>query len=182
MKRDVHVALLRGINVGGKNKLTMRELVGIFEALDCQDVHTYIQSGNVVFRAGAALAKHLPKTVAGSIAEQLGLEVPVVIRSGSEIAKVLENNPFLERGEDPQFLHVGFLAKAPTKAQVASLDPNRSPPDEFSCHGRELYFFCPQGVARSKYSNAYLDKQLATVTTVRNWRTTVKLAAMAAET
>jgi uncharacterized protein (DUF1697 family) len=174
-----HVALLRGINVGGKNKLAMKRLVALFEAAGCEDVRTYIQSGNVVFESPAALAKRVPELVRVAIADELGLEVPVVTRTAKELAAVVRSNPFAKAGADESLLHVAFLAERPSRARVAALDPDRSPPDELAVKGREVYLHCPNGVARTKLTNAYLDRTLGTVSTARNWRTTRKLLEMA---
>lgn len=171
----VHVALLRGINVGGKNKLPMKDLRGLFEELGCTDVVTYIQSGNVVYAAPAALAKRIPEAAAEAIAGEFGLAVPVVTRSAAELHRVAERNPFLDSGADPATLHVAFLAGKPAARRMAALDPGRSPPDEYLVQGSEIYLRCPNGVARSKLTNAYFDTALATTSTARNWRTVLKL-------
>jgi uncharacterized protein (DUF1697 family) len=176
---DTHVALLRGINVGGKNKLPMDELVGLFTEAGCSDVKTYIQSGNVVFRAAPRIAARLADRISESIERRLGLRVPVVLRTAQELERVGRKNPFLAAGADPEVLHVMFLADEPTKAAVAGLDAKRSPPDEFAVVGLEIYLRCPQGVARTKLTNAYFDSRLATTSTVRNWRTVSKLIELA---
>jgi uncharacterized protein (DUF1697 family) len=174
----LHVALLRGINVGGKNKLPMRELVALFEDAGCADVTTYIQSGNVVFCAAPRTAAKLTEQLRARIRERFGLEVPVVLRDAAELASAARANPFLARGDEPDRLHVMFLADAPSKAAVAALDPQRSPSDEFVVKGREVYLSLPNGVARSKLTNAWFDAKLGTVSTLRNWRTVLKLVEM----
>ena len=174
-----YVALLRGINVGGRNKLLMRELAAMFEDAGCEDVRTYIQSGNVVFRADSTLADRLSARVTDAIAASLGYRIPVITRTAADVARVVEGNPFLAAGADPTKLHVGFLAETPDPASVARLDPNRSPPDAFEVRGDEVYLHFPAGVARSKLDNAYFDRTLNTVCTIRNWRTVCKLHEMA---
>jgi len=176
---DVHIALLRGINVGGKNPLPMADLVAVFEAASCRDVRTYIQSGNVLFRASATTRKGLAQAVSSAIERRLRLTIPVVLRSAEELRAAERANPFARAGADEDALHVMFLADAPTKAAVAGLDPRRSPPDEFTVVGREVFLRCPNGMARSKLTNAYFDSKLATVSTVRNWRTLRKLIELA---
>lgn len=175
-----YVALLRGINVGGKNRLPMTELAAIFERLGAAHVRTYIQSGNVLFEASARTAAGLPSAVAAAIEERYGYRVPVVLRSASELARALEANPFLQRGVAPEALHVAFLAAEPTTGQLAALDPARSAPDAFEVHGREIYLHLPNGGARSKLTNDYFDRTLGTVSTIRNWRTVDALAALLA--
>ena len=174
-----YVALLRGINVGGRRKLLMRDLAAIFVAAGCMSVRTYIQSGNVVFQAAPALTDGLSRRIAAAIAETHGLQVPVVIRTAADLDRVVSGNPFLAAGTDPAKLHVGFLAETPDPASVARLDPNRSPPDAFEVRGDEVYLHFPDGVARSKLDNAYFDRTLNTVCTIRNWRTVRRLHEMA---
>lgn len=175
-----YVALLRGINVGGKNSLPMKALVAIVEGAGGREVRTYVQSGNVVLTATPAIAKKLPALVQDAIAERLGLRVPVVIRTAEAIAAVARDNPFLARGDDPDGLHVAFLAQMPAPDRVAALDPARSPPDELAVRGSEIYLRCPDGIGRSKLTVDWLDRQLATTSTIRNWRTVLALADLAA--
>jgi len=176
-----HVALLRGINVGGKNKLPMAALRTLFEELGCTGVRTYIQSGNVVFGASARLAGTLAAALSARIRARHGLEVPVLLRSAAELARTLARNPFLRAGEPVESLHVAFLAAVPAKRAAASLDPERSPGDRFALVGRDLYLCLPNGVGRTKLTNAWLDRGLETTSTVRNWRTVTTLAEMARE-
>ena len=174
-----YVALLRGINVGGGNTLLKHELVAIFAEAGCEDVRTYIQSGNVVFRASPELADGLPARMTNAIAAKHGFQIPVVMRTASDFDQTVRGNPFLAAGADPAKLHVGFLADTPDPARVATLDPDRSPPDTFEVRGDVIYLHFPDGVARSKLSNDYFDRTLGTVCTLRNWRTVCKLHEMA---
>jgi uncharacterized protein (DUF1697 family) len=175
------VALLRGINVGGKNKLPMKDLVAMFERAGADEARHYIQSGNVVFRAEATVAARLPGLVAREIERRFGFRVPVLLRSGDELHAAARANPLLDAGADPATLHVMFLEHAPGKKEVAALDPGRSPPDSFSLVGREVYLCCPNGMARTKLTNAYFDSALRTTSTARNWRTVLKLVEMSSD-
>jgi uncharacterized protein (DUF1697 family) len=172
---SAHVALLRGINLAGKNRLPMKPLVALFESAGCRDVQTYLQSGNIVFRAGRTLANRIPALVERAIDDRFGFQVPVVIRTGDEIRRIARGNPFASAGTAAETLHVAFLADAPAKARLSALDPRRSPPDEFEVRGREIYLHCPKGYARTKLTNAYFDTKLATISTVRNWKTVLSL-------
>jgi uncharacterized protein (DUF1697 family) len=167
--------LLRGINVGGKNKLPMAALVEMFTEAGCTGVRTYIQSGNVVFAAAPAATMRLAETLSERIAKRFTLRVPVVLRTAGELSAVASGNPFLKSGTDPATLHVAFLADKPDRKHIAALDPNRSPGDAFEVRGREVYLHLPNGAARSKLTNAYFDSKLATISTARNWRTVMKL-------
>jgi uncharacterized protein (DUF1697 family) len=175
-----HAALLRGINVGGKNMLPMKELAGMFAAAGCGEVATYIQSGNVVFCAKDKVAAGLGELIAKQVEARFGLKVPVVLRSAAELETVIRSNPFLQAGAAEETLHVAFLADRPAAALVAGLDARRSAPDEFAVVGREIYLRLVSGVSGTKLSNAYFDSKLKTVSTIRNWRTVLKLVEMTA--
>jgi len=174
-----HVVLLRGINVGGKNKLPMKDLVAILTAAGCVDVQTYIQSGNAVCKAAKATARNLPSAIAAGILNRTGYRIAVVTRSAGELVDICHSNPFLEAGKEPDTLHVAFLADVPEPGRVSALDVHRSPPDELIVRGREIYLRLPKGVAPSKLTNAYFDATLGTTSTMRNWRTVLKLLELA---
>ncbi len=176
---STHVALLRGVNVGGKNKLPMEDLRTIFTLAGCEAVVTYIQSGNVVFKAGAELATRIPTLIASGIEERFGYRVPVMARAFEELRDAVRANPFLGTVDDLKTLHVAFLAEIPESDRVAQLDPDRSPPDTFKVLGREIFLHCPNGLARTRLTNNYFDSKLATTSTVRNWRTVLTLLTMA---
>lgn len=176
-----HVALLRGINVGGKNKLPMKALAAMFADEACIDVRTYIQSGNVVFGASPGLAAELPARIPERIADQFGFRPPVVVRTAAQLEQVVAANPFLTDGAPEAALHVLFLAGAPDPARLAALDPDRSPPERIAAAGQEIYLHAPHGLARSKFTNDYFDRTLATISTARNWRTVTTLLAMLTE-
>ena len=173
-----HVALLRGINIGG-NRLPMKRLAAMFVEAGCEEVRTYIASGNVVFAASSALARRIPSLISASIRDEFGFEPPIVTRTAAQMEAIVAANPFVGTGVDEKTLHVVFLADVPTAAAAAELDLERSPGDEFAVNGGEIYTHCPQGVAGTKLSNAWFDSTLDTVSTARNWRTTRKLLEMA---
>jgi uncharacterized protein (DUF1697 family) len=175
-----HVALLRGINVGSKNMLPMKELVAMFAKAGCIDVTTYIQSGNVVFCAEDRVVEGLSAGIAKQVEARFGLRVPVVLRTAAEIEAVIQANPFLKAGASEEMLHVSFLADLPGKDLVAGLDAGRSKPDVFAVVGREIYMQLVNGVSGTKLTNAYFDSKLKTVSTMRNWRTVLKFGEMLA--
>jgi len=174
-----YVALLRAINLGPKNKVPMAELTKIFAAARCSDVRTYIQSGNVVFCASPTIASALRGDLQRRIRKQFDLEVPVVLRTVDEMKAVLRENPYAKRSGMENSTGVMFLADLPAPERVKSLDPKRSPGEEYVVKGREIYLWLPNGFGRSKLSNAYFDSKLTTVSTARNWRTVLKLTEMA---
>jgi uncharacterized protein (DUF1697 family) len=175
---SAYVALLRGVNVGGKNKLPMKDLVGIFEATGCLKVRNYIQSGNIIFHAPAALAKRVPGLVGAEVERKFGFLARMVLRTASELRQVAGNNPFLKKGAEERLLSVMFLADRPGPEAIAKLDLQKSSPDEFVVSGDTIFLHTPAGLADTKLTNAYFDSRLKTFSTARNWRTTLKLLEM----
>lgn len=181
------IALLRGINVGGKHSVPMDLLKKLFSDAGAKDVATYIQSGNVVFTAPdsvgtAATARSSGHKIAASvqkaIAAKLKFDVPIVVRTADQLNAIIKANPFPQKAKrDPGLLYVAFLLDVPPKERLATLDPKRSPPDELkvSKTNSELYISYATGSARSKITNAWLDSTLKTVSTLRNWNTVLAL-------
>ena len=176
-----HVALLRGINVGGKNKLPMKDLARMFAEEGCHDVRTFIQSGNVIFWAEPEVIVLLRDRIVKQIAMRYKYQTSLILRSVADLDSIVRRNPFLERAVPQDDLHVLFLADIPESSAVSLLDPNHSPPDEFELRGREIYLRLPNGAGKTKLTNAYFDSRLATTSTGRNWRTTAKLLELARE-
>ena len=172
---DVNVALLRGINVGGNNRLPMKDLVAMFVDAGCEEVQSYIQSGNALFRSDPTLREDIPSRISAAIFDRFGYRVPIIARTAQEFGEVVRANPFTSANPDAGNLHVVFLADQPDPALAESLDPNRSLGDEFAVLGREIYLNCPDGFARTKLTNSYFDSRLSATSTTRNWRTVLKL-------
>ncbi len=169
-----YVALLRGINVGGNRTIKMSDLRAVFLAAGARDVATYIQSGNVVFahaaRSEPALAAELEKRIATAA----GFQVPVILRSAGQLARVIEDSPFPDA--DPDHLHVAFLAARPP-SNVPTIDARAFAPERCAVVGRDLYLYLPNGMGRSKLAAAVLarPKTIGASGTARNWRTVLKL-------
>jgi uncharacterized protein (DUF1697 family) len=161
----LHALLLRGVNVGGKNRLPMKDLAALVGEAGAGDVRTFIQSGNVVCAVDPARVEALRADVAAAIERRFGFRSPVVARSAAEWADLRAPWP------DVEHVHVAFLADLPSPDRVARLDPARSPGDRFAVVGRDVYLHLPNGVARTRITNDWLDRGLATVSTARNWRT-----------
>src|SRR5712692_5402783 len=179
MKIETYIALLRGINVSGHKIIKMDELRKSFGALGLGDVQTYVQSGNVVFKAPKQSSEILSSQIREKIARDFGFSVPVIIRSSGEVRRAIENNPFLkQRGIDSSKLHVTFLSKAPEKDRLKALEALTAKPDQFRYSGAEVYLYCPDGYGRTKLSNNVLERVLAVNATTRNWNTVNKLYEM----
>lgn len=171
-----HVALLRGINVGGNNKIAMPALSAMFTTLGHTEVQTYIQSGNVIFRPRSPSTR-VDAELEQAIQETFNLSIRVVTRTGDELRQVLAHNPFPTA--EPERLMVVLLRDVPGPDAIALLDPQRSPPDRFVVHGREIYAYCPNTFAKTKLTLDWFERRLGTVGTARNWRTIGVLAELA---
>ncbi|MEV0726325.1 DUF1697 domain-containing protein [Micromonospora purpureochromogenes] len=166
-----HVALLRGINIGPSTRIAMADLRRLVTDLGHDEVKTYLQSGNVVFGSTVPDAEKLSRGIERAIADELGLTVPVLVRSGAELAAVVDASPYADRQDDPTKLLVAFLTEAPAKTKVAALRVPGNENVEFTVAGREVHLHFPDGgYGRSKFTNAYLEKQLGVVATTRNWK------------
>ena len=168
-------ALLRGINIGPNRRIAMADLRAIVGSLGHSDVETYLQSGNVVFTPKRR-AKDLAASLSNAIREATGHDVPVVVRTGAELAGVVEANPYTV--DDPTRVVVAFLAEAVDLGDLALGDLSSYLPDELTISGRELYVSVPNGQGRSKLMGALTKRTLPTTLTVRNWRTVEALAEM----
>jgi uncharacterized protein (DUF1697 family) len=175
----VYIALLRGINVGGNNKLPMKDLAALFERAGCQNVSTYIQSGNVVFRVEAKLAKNLAETMNKAVLKAFKIDIPFIIRDAASLKKTIKATPYSKYTADPKLVHVGFLADKPTSEKVAALESQKFAPDEFQLVGQEVHFYFPKGMGKSKLTSQYFDSRLKTTITIRNWNTVTELLQMA---
>lgn len=179
-KPSRYVALLRGVNVGGKNRVPMATLSKLVEAAGGQAVETYIQSGNALFSSTESVARRLGPALTKALADTLGLDVPVLVRSAAELAAIVAHGPYATDPLEPSKLFVHFLAEPPTPEAIASLDADRSPGDTFVVDGREVHLRLPNGAGRTKLTAAYFDARLRTTGTARNLRTVRELAERAA--
>ena len=169
----VYVGLLRGVNVGGKTKLAMADLRRIAEDCGFEDVRTYVQSGNVVFRTGGAAAAVAQK-LRSAIAAETSLNPPIAIRSAAQLAKVVEQCPF----DDTANVHVTFLVEG-AKGAAPKVDQEQFAPERYEVRGKEVYLYLPNGLGRSKLAAALSKGAAAADGTTRNWRTVTAVLEMA---
>jgi uncharacterized protein (DUF1697 family) len=175
----IYISMLRGINVGGHKQIKMDRLRESFEVLGFKQVKTYIQSGNVVFKAAKASSARLSKKIEERILGDFGFSVSVISRTADELANTINNNPFLNQpGIDPEKLHVAFLSEAPASAALNKLAQLTLKPDLSRCLGREVYLYFPNGVSGSSLWKHPLDGVLSVVSTTRNWKTVNSLHQM----
>jgi uncharacterized protein (DUF1697 family) len=173
------VAMLRGVNVGARNKIKMADLQELFVGLGHTAVVTYIQSGNVVFKSRSKSSTAVAHAVEERITRDLGLDVRVLVRTHDEMAKVARSNPFLKSCAEVARLHVTFLAGKPDAELVRAVSAFDAGVDELRVVGREVYLHCPNGYGNTKINNGFFEKRLQAIATTRNWNTVTKLIDLA---
>jgi uncharacterized protein (DUF1697 family) len=172
------VALFRGINVGGKNVLPMKNLVATLENIGAREVETYIQSGNAVFRSEETDASLLSGRIRAAIEEGHGFEPRVLLLESEEVEKAVRSNSFPEAESEPKTLHVYFLASSPECPDLDALEGIKGERERFVLKDEIFYLHAPDRVGRSKLA-ANAEKLLGVPATARNWRTVRKVMAMA---
>jgi uncharacterized protein (DUF1697 family) len=176
----VYIALLRGINVGGHQRVAMSDLRDLLAKLDFGDPRSLLQSGNLVFRSAKRTAAELERLLETEAEKRLGLRSDFFVRSAQEWQAIVARNPFPAEAErDPGRLLVMFLKDAPDAGSVAALEAAVTGREVVRAHGREAYLVYPDGVGRSRLTHALIEKKLATRGTGRNWNTVLKLGALA---
>jgi uncharacterized protein (DUF1697 family) len=173
-----HIALLRGINVGGHRRVSMPELRELLTGLGYGDVRTLLQSGNVVLtskRPPDGLARELEQ----QIAEGLGVDPRVVVRTRDELADVIERDPFGGVATEPRHHQVWFLSGEPDPGRVAEVAEAARDGEQLVASGREIYTWHPGGFGRSKLAAALAARDLGAVATARNWNTVTRLLELA---
>lgn len=175
-----YLVLLRGINVGGHNKLPMADLRASLAGAGFEDVSTYIQSGNVALTAPSCDGEQLN----GIINADFGLDLSVVVRTAQQLESAIANNPFPEAEAEPKRLLVYFCSAELPKQALADFDHDRYLPDRVAAGtepgGGELYVSYEVGLSKSKLDNTVLDRAVGASTTARNWNTVLKLRELAA--
>jgi uncharacterized protein (DUF1697 family) len=178
----IYISLLRGINVGAHKRIKMDQLRASFEKLGLEQVKTYIQSGNVIFKTTKAPPARLSKQIEDRLLSDFGFPVSVVSRTADEMAKAIDGNPFVKKhGIDLQTLHVMFLSDAPGAPALQKLAALTAAPDQSCCLSKEIYLYLPNGTAESSLMKNQLDRILSVVTTTRKWRTVNALHKMCQE-
>lgn len=174
-----YVALLRGVNLGRARQVDMPRLAEILTARGHRDVRTHLRSGNVVLTSPLDEAE-LADDLATAIEAEFGFAVPVVVRTGEEMAAVVRGDPFATVATDPSRYLVTFLPGTPDPARVDALPKPDS--GEFLVRGRELYLWLPDGISGTPLASWKWDDLLGRPGTARNWRTVTRLAELSANT
>ncbi len=168
------VAILRGINVGGKRKILMVDLRTICEKLGFKDVKTYIQSGNVVFKSEKDSA-YLEDSLEKTIKKEYGFDVPVIVRSLDELKNSVNNNPFYKANIDISHLYLTFLKTKADDEKIKLVNETKCEPDKFVIINKDIYIYCEGKYHKSKLTNNFYEKKLKVGATTRNWKTVLKL-------
>jgi uncharacterized protein (DUF1697 family) len=176
-----YISILRGINVSGQKKIIMSDLKTLFESLKFNTVTTYIQSGNVIFKSDQNVTDTvIANQIEEAIYKKYKFTVPVIIRSGEEIRKVISLNPFLkEKNINLEKLHVTFLSEVPNEINLEKLKGIDYSPDRFTIIGKEIFLYIPEGYGNTKLSNNFFENKLKVTATTRNWKTVNKLFELA---
>ncbi len=172
----VFVAMLRGINVSGQKKVNMAELRQLLSDIGLHDLESYIQSGNIIFKADQDADK-LAGVIRESILNHFGFEVPTLVLPAAEMDLIIQKNPFQDK--DLSKLHVTFLSSQPNSQLVESLPLSSNPNEGYLVNGKVIYVYCPDGYGRTKINNMFFERKLKTAATTRNWKTCLTLWEMA---
>lgn len=181
-KMATRIALLRSVNVLGKNMIKMPDLALAFEKSGFKNVRTYIQSGNILFETGEESADLLSAKIRELISKKFGLTIQAVVLAPEDLADIIARNPFVKKpGIDLTKQHVTFLDRDIDTGKAEKLLSYQYPPDEIIIGNRAVYVHCPDGYGRTKYHNNFIEKKLAANATSRNWNTCLKLLEMSGE-
>ena len=176
----VVISMLRGVNLAGHRKVQMSELKTLYESLGLGSVQTYINSGNVIFKAAGRDLARLGQKIEDAIESHCGFRSDVILRTPAEMREAIARNPFAARpGLEPGKMAVSFLAGEPSAEAVEKVLAIKAEPEELRISGRELYLYFPNGMGRPKLSMAQVERTLKTPGTSRNWNTVRKLLEMA---
>jgi uncharacterized protein (DUF1697 family) len=156
----------------------MAKLRSELEQAGFEDVATYVQSGNVVLSSGDSAA-NVARAVEGLVEKEFGLKIPVVVRTRAQLAQIVKRNPLAKVAKNPKRYQVSFLEKKAPASLLRELEEVAAPTERVVAHGREIYAWHPEGVARSKLWAALAGKGLGVTATARNWTTVTKLLELA---
>lgn len=175
-----YIALFKGINVGGRNVLPMKELKAILEGIGLENVNSYIQSGNVVFQSDEENLARLADSIGVEVEKSHGFKPEVMLLESEEVEQAMAANPFPEAEAEPKSLHLNFLASAPESADLEALESLKKENERFALIDKVFYLHAPDGIGRSKLARNS-ERLLGVPMTGRNWRTVSKIMSMARE-
>lgn len=168
------LAILRGINVGGKRKILMADLKEMMEKIGLGECKTYIQSGNVFFQSNEG-NKQLENQIEKCINTRFGFEAPVIVKDIHELKETINNNPFYKQKEEITKLHLTFLKDKAEEEKIKEITASYNGADQFKIDGKNVFIFCEGKYHESKLTNNFFEKKLKVGATTRNWKTVLKL-------
>lgn len=174
-KMTDYIAFFRGINVGGRNILAMKDLIKLLEDMGCKNVSTYIQSGNVVFRIEDKKISNLTEEISSKILKSHGFSPRILLLKKPAFENTIKNNPF--KTNDGKVLHFFFLESHPKNPDIEKLNSLKSQTEQFQLIEGVFYLYAPDGIRHSKLA-AKLEQCLKVPVTARNWNTVSKLNSM----
>ena len=179
-----YIALLRGINVSGKNSLKMVDLKQLFMDLKFHNVLTYIQSGNVLFQSNKTDCRNIEIQITKAIAQQFNYSINVLVINKQTLEAIFQQNPFKQRPAiDISKLHVTLLNNQPDSKNITQLENLQlTNNDEYQILGKSIYLYCPNGYGKTKLTNNFFEKKIKTSATTRNWKTITKLLELSNQT
>lgn len=173
-----HIVLLRGINIGSRNRIAMPKLREALEGAGFEDVQTYVQSGNVVLSSGKSAAE-VARACERQIEKSFGLDIDVVTRTRAQLAKVVDANPLAKVATEPKRYQVSFLSAKPSAEVRRKLEDAAAEDERVVFSGREIYAWHPEGIGRSRLWTLLAGRGLGVTATARNWTTVTKLLELA---
>lgn len=175
------IALLRGINVGGKRKILMHDLRELFQELRFANIQTYIQSGNVIFNSSGNKDNiKLADEIMEAILNKYGFQVPVIVLNAEELNAAISENPFFTTDNtDVERLHITFLKEPPQNNKLQKIKSLNFAPDLFEIKNKNVFIFCAGKYHESKLTNNFFENKLKVPATTRNWKTVLKLSELA---
>ena len=176
---NTYIALLRGINVSGQRMIAMKDLKALLIKAGYEQVMTYIQSGNIVFKSSEANKKTLEKDIGEVIEKYYGFAVPIVVITEEELEKIIKKNPYNDGKKDSSKLHITFLDTMPEKKLLETTRDEKFQSDEFHIDNTIIYLYCPDGYGMTKFSTMFFERKLAVTATTRNWKTLLELEKLA---
>ncbi|GGE90699.1 Uncharacterized conserved protein, DUF1697 family [Chishuiella changwenlii] len=175
---DIYIAILRGINVSGKNCIKMIDLKNLFEFLDFNHITTYIQSGNVIFTSEIKNKNQIRELISIQIEKTFSLKVPVLVLRIDDLREIISQNPF-STDKETSFIHFTFFNNQPDMQNIEIIEDKKAIGEEISITNKVAYVYCPDGYGKTKLNNNFLENKLKTVATTRNYKTTNELLKIA---
>jgi uncharacterized protein (DUF1697 family) len=175
-----YIAILRGINVSGKNMIKMPLLAKAMEKAGFENIQTYLQSGNVIFTSELRDTIQIAGRISDSIKAEFDMDVPVFVLTEQQLVAARDNNPYADGERDETKLHITFLQSKAVNELAGKIEKEKCLPDEFRIESDLIYLYCPTGYGKTKLNNNFFESKLKQIATTRNWNTVCKLVELAA--